>query len=40
MKLSQIETLDVKFHNIENAIKNTNLLELIAKTNKERITKL
>jgi hypothetical protein len=28
-----------KLENIENAIKNTNLLELIDKINKERITK-
>ncbi len=34
-----MELPQFKIDNIENAIKNTNLLELIDKINKERITK-
>ncbi|MBK9737722.1 MAG: hypothetical protein IPO92_23385 [Saprospiraceae bacterium] len=34
-----MELPQFKIDNVENAIKNTNLLELIDKINKERITK-
>ena len=34
-----MELPQFKIDNVENAIKNTNLLELIVKINKERITK-
>jgi hypothetical protein len=41
-KLNSVRNMELpqfKIDNVENAIKNTNLLELIDKINKERITK-